>query len=185
MKLNIPYHSQFDEITMSEWKEKGCAITCLKMCLDFSRPDEIPSIDDLIKEGELIGGYVEKVGWKHEAVVRLSHNYGVPAYPEEFRSIKVDINSKSFSENILEKDLIDKGVQRIRDSIDRKVPVIVSTSTKLGSHQVVVVGYEDNLGSTTGFFINDPDNRNIEKKGVFIPISDFLNNWRKFAIFVG
>lgn len=185
MKLSVPYHSQFDEITLPEWKEKGCAITCLKMCLDFAHPNEIPSIDDLIKEGELIGGYLENVGWKHEAIVRLAHNYGVPAYPEEFRSIKVDINSKSFSENILEKDLIDKGIQRIRDSIDRKVPVIVSMATKSGSHQVIVVGYEDNLGSTTGFFINDPDNRSSEKNGVFVPISEFLNNWRKFAVFVG
>ncbi len=185
MKLEIPYHSQFDEITMPEWKNRGCAIACLKMCLDFTKPNEIPSIDNLIKEGELIGGYVDKIGWKHEAVVRLAHNYGVTAYPEEFRSIKVDINSKTFSENILEKDLIDRGIQRIRDSIDRKVAVIVSTSTKLGPHQVVVVGYEDNLGATTGFFVNDPDNRNSEKKGVFVPISEFLNNWRKFAIFVG
>ncbi|HEY9586055.1 MAG TPA: C39 family peptidase [Candidatus Paceibacterota bacterium] len=185
MKLNVPYHSQFDEITIPEWKERGCAITCLKMCLDFVKPNEIPNIDDLIKEGIAINGYLGNVGWRHETLVRLAHNHGVPAYQEEFRSVKVDVANKTFSENIFEKDLIDIGVQRIRETIDRKIPVIVSVNERSGFHQLVVVGYEDSLGTTTGFYVSDPDNRVGEKQGVFMPVSDFLAVWRKFAIFVG
>lgn len=188
MKLNIPYHSQFDEITMLEWKERGCAPTCLKMCMDFYAEKnklQIPSIDNLIKEGEVIGAYVEKPGWRHDGLIRLAHNYGVPAYSEEFRSMQVNVNSKTFSESMFQRNLIDIGVQRIREAIDREVPVIVSVSKPNSSHQIVVIGYEDNLGSTTGFYINDPDNRNSERRGTFMPLNEFLNVWRKFAIFVG
>ncbi|MFZ3020395.1 MAG: C39 family peptidase [Minisyncoccia bacterium] len=185
MKLKIPYHSQFDEITMLDWKEKGCSVTCLKMCLDFAKSDAIPSIDSLIKEGIVIGGYLDGIGWRHDALVRLAHNYGVPAYAEEFKSVKVDVASKTFSQNIFENDLLDIGVRRIRGAIERNVPVIVSISRQNGSHQIVVVGFEDNLGATTGFYINDPDNRLGERKEIFVPISEFLTEWRKFAVFVG
>jgi hypothetical protein len=185
MKLSVPYYSQFDEIKIPEWKERGCAVACLKMCLDFARPNEIPPIDDLIKEGEVINGYEPNVGWKHEALVRLAHNHGVLAYPEEFRSIKVDIDSKSFSESSFEKNLLDRGIERIKNSIDNNIPAIVSIQTNLGFHQVVVVGYEDRLGDIIGFFVNDPDNRSTEKKDLFVSLADFLKQWRKFAIFVG
>lgn len=188
MKLDIPYYSQFDGITMLEWKEKGCAPTCLKMCMDFyleKNKKIAPTIDDLIKEGETIGAYLENIGWKHDGLVRVAHNHGVPAYAEEFRSVEVDVLNKTFSDNPLQGDLIDIGIQRIRNSLDRGTPVIVSIQNHVGSHQVVVTGYEDNLGSTTGFYISDPDNRNSEKKSVFMPMTDFLAIWRKFAIFVG
>ena len=185
MKLSVPYYSQFDAIKIPEWKERGCAVTCLKMCLDFAKPDAIPSIDDLIKEGEIINGYTPNIGWRHEGLVRLAHNHGIPAYPEEFRSVEVNLSDKTFSKSKFEKDLIDKGVLRIRDSIDRSVPAIVSISTNLGFHQIVIIGYEDNVGEVSGFFVHDPDNRTGEKKEVFVTLTDFLKQWRNFAIFVG
>jgi|SRR6185312_15958045 len=185
MKLSVPYYSQFDKIHDAEWKQRGCAVVCLKMCLDFAKPGDVPSIEDLIKEGEIIGGYVPKIGWKHEAIVRLAHNHGVPAYQEEFKSVHVDLAKKTFSKSEFEKDLIDKGIERIKNSIDSGVPVIVSTATPLGFHQVVVVGYEDNVGTLTGFFVNDPDNRDGERKDFFISLADFLHQWRMFTIFVG
>jgi len=197
MKLDIPYHSQFDEITVPEWKERGCAIACLKMCFDFLEPNKTPSVTDLFAEGQII---IEDMinkgllkleninahGWPHDVVTLIAHNHGITSYREEFRSIDVDIKNKTFSQNINEAGILkDKGIQKIRETLENKKPVIVSVMRKNGPHQIVVVGFEDNLGTTTGFYINDPDNRTGEKQGIFMSLSEFSDSWKKFAIFVG
>ncbi len=183
MKLNIPFISQSDVSIPNEWKDKSCAIACLKMCLDFYKK-EIPSLSDLIKEGEITGGYISGIGWKHEGLVRIAHNYGVPAYPQEFRSVKVNLSDKSFSSSEFENDLVKIGLQRIKDSINNNVPVIVAFLPGFGSvanyHDLVVIGFEEE----NGFIVHDPSDSD-PKEAVFVPEDVFLKFWRKFAIFVG
>jgi len=183
MKLNIQFISQQDPSIPEEWRGKSCGITCLKMCLDFYKK-EIPAINELIKEGEIIDARIEGIGWKHDGLVRIAHNHGVPAYQEEFRSVKVDLFEKTFSSSEFENELTTIGLQRIKDSIVRNVPVIVSFKKGFGSiennHDLVVIGFDEN----GGFIVHDPSNSD-PKEAVLVDESTFKSFWRKFAIFVG
>jgi hypothetical protein len=183
MKLNIPFLSQNDSSISLDWKGRSCAVVCLKMCLDFYKQG-IPAVEDLIKEGEIIGAYASGIGWKHDGLIRLAHNHGVPAYPEEFRSVKVSLESKTFSDSEFGDHLVNIGLQRIKDSINKNIPVIVAFLPGFGSvknfHDLVVVGFEENQG----FIVHDPSDSD-PKESALIDEETFKKFWRKFAIFVG
>lgn len=185
--LDVPYFSQHAEATEDFWKNKSCGVASVKMVLDFLEKDTV-SIDDLIDEGQAIGGYT-KDGWVHDSMVHLLHNHGVPAYREEFRSITVDAVKKEFAVNPYQKDLINYGITKIGVFVDEDKPVLVSVDPKFDenkdSHIIVITGYETDGDAIAGFYYNDPDNRSgEEKKDRYVELDTFMNYWRKFAIFV-
>jgi uncharacterized protein YvpB len=175
MKLDIPFYSQFTNVTLEEWKERACAPTCLKMALDFLGEWKFEkSIDELIIEGLEIGAYQEGVGWIHNGLVRLAHNYGFFAYSEEFRSLDKNIENNFF----------DKAIEKIKSKIDAGLPVIVSCSKNWDEvhkyHQVVVTGYDD-----AGFFYHEPHKETAEEGAHrHVSFDTFRIHWRKFAIFL-
>jgi uncharacterized protein YvpB len=176
MKLQVPYYSQYKEVTDLEWQPKACAITCLKMVLDFEAPNfntTIPTLDELIQEGVSINAYSND-GWIHKGIVFLSHNHGVPAYQEEFRSV-----NKEF-----EKNLTEVGISKILKRLEDKKTSMVSVEKdfeKSGSfHQILIVGYEDG-----NFLYHEPEEK--DETGAFMQVSEerFLAHWRRLAIFIG
>ncbi len=189
MKLNVPFYSQNDSSIPEDWKSRSCAIVCLKMCIDaYGEKHEalISSIPELINEGLAIRGepYTNRVGWNHDAMVWLAHNHGVPAYKEEFRSDSAPVQSGSATPSKFSENLRNEGLKRIKDSIERGVPVVVSFLPGFGSkenvHHLVVIGFEE----ATGFIVHDPSDSS--PKEAFVVSEDiFIKFWRKFAIFVG
>lgn len=158
------------------------------MCLDFygrNNSVDMPSVSDLLTEALAMSGnlYNTQNGWKHDALVWLAHNHGVPAFKEEFRSDIINIETKESAPSIWSDMLRDEGLKRIKRSLDSDVPVIVSFLPGFGStsdsHMVVVVGHSD-----AGFVVHDPSNSN-PKEEVNISNEEFLKYWRKYAIFVG
>lgn len=176
--LNVPFVSQHSA-TDSFWKNRSCAIACLKMVLDFIKTENY-SLDELIKEGEKIGGYTD-FGWLHDALVKISRNHGVPAYAQEFRSVPDDTEES--------KKLLNFGLEKIVKSIENDLPVIITVREGFGSnthtHIILVTGYQfSDTGILQGFYINDPDDRTGDKKEAFlVDIADFLKYWRKYTIF--
>ena len=170
--LDVPFHAQDSD--------DSCGIAVTRMVLDFL--GEGSGMENLTKEAIAIGGRTE-YGWSHESLVRLLHNHGVSAYPQEYRSVSVDVENKIFTESTAE-DFIDKGIQKIILKIDEGLPTIISVKEKFNdnieSHLILITGYGDDT-----LYYHDPDSR----KGVIrnnepVSISDFKKYWKKFAIFV-
>lgn len=174
MKLEVPFYSQFTDVTLEEWKERACAPTCLKMVLDFLSGGKFEkSIDDLIREGLEIGAYEEGIGWIHVGLVRLAHNHGFLGYNEEFRTLNKDLD-QGFAE---------KGIEKIKQTLKSGLPVIISCSKNFDEfhkfHQVVIVGFDEN-----GFYYHEPHKENKEEgANRFVDFQTFKTHWRKFAIF--
>ncbi len=187
-KLNVEFISQDDPSIPDGWTDRSCAIVCLKMCMNFYGSKNsflMPKLPELIKEGLAMLGdqYRPTVGWKHDAIVWLAHNHGVPAYKEEFRSDAINLNTKEFAPSIFSDELLNIGIKRIKESINKEIPVIVSLLPGFGSvsnfHLLVVIGYD-----AKGFVVHDPSNSS-PKENFSISTSDFIKYWRKYAIFVG
>jgi hypothetical protein len=191
MKLNIPFHSQNDETIPKEWRDKSCAIASLKMCMDTygaKHGINMPSLDGLLKEGLAMKGdsYSSNIGWKHDPLIWLAHNHGVPAYREEFRSDTIDLETGKCEPSESSNAILHEGLKRIRDGIARGVPVMISFlpgfGSRAGTHLVVITGFED--GNQKGFYINDPS-PDSPKENTFVSEEEMVSYWRKFAIFVG
>ncbi len=153
------------------------------MVLKSLREDFDLSPDDLLKEGLSIKGYSESGFWNHSSIAILSHNHGLPAYIEEFKSIPFGIETK-YAEQIK-----NYGVEKIFNFIkDKKGLVIVSIPKDFiyldKPHSVLIHNVlEEN---NEKYFIYNDSGKNNEEEGENLKISleEFKEKWRKLAIFV-
>ena len=182
MNLEIPFYSQLNDEIPVEKQRQLCGICCVKMILDFYEPEIKHEIQDLIREAELIEAYDAKQDmWSHEGLVRIMRNHGVLAYNQEFRSVKVDLDSGEFLENENQKDLLQKGIEKIIFRIKKGYPVIASVKANFGenidNHLIVIKGFkkEDEIS----LIINDP----LGVPDTIVTLDYFLEFWRKFVIF--
>ncbi len=49
MLLSVPYYSQHLDVLDSEWKDRACAVACIKMLLEAKKV-AVPPLDEMIKE---------------------------------------------------------------------------------------------------------------------------------------
>src|SRR3989338_2780755 len=70
----------------NEWSKHSCGICVLKMLMVYKKPElQDISVTTLVGQALERGGYIENVGWKHQALVDLSAFYGVAAdFQKEF-----------------------------------------------------------------------------------------------------
>lgn len=178
MRLDIPYYSQYRDVTDPEWQKRACGVVCLKMLLD-ARGLETPSLDEMIQDGVTLGAYSEN-GWLHEGLIALGTKYGGELYRKEFRKKDTD------PETALK--LNHEGIDTILHELEAGRPVIISAiknfeiSNKF--HMVLLVGAEIEEGVVKGFYYHDPDSY-TENKGAyqFVSMSIFSKTWRRMAIF--
>ncbi|MFA6797269.1 MAG: C39 family peptidase [Candidatus Paceibacterota bacterium] len=179
MKIDIPYYSQYSEKIEKDWQSKSCSITCLQMVLDFygkkveamNLIEEGLKISEVLKEkGKEKDGYTREFGWGHELLVSLLKNNGVLAYRQDFKNFN------------FEKEYFELGLEKIKQNILDKKPVIVSVlrDIKKYGHMFIISGIEIDEENMKSFYINDPEN--IDNKN--ISIEDFKKVWRRLAIFV-
>jgi hypothetical protein len=191
MKLQVPFHSQHDEDVPHDCRSTACGIMALKMALDFVLKHQgrtAPSISELVYEGTAIGGK-SKDGWIHDKLVLLAHNHGVPAYREEFKSVLVDWDKKSFVESPHAEFLSTQGMDKFTRMFERRTIPLVSVSKLFKErdkfHLVVLTGFGEENGKS-GFYYHDP---HYKKESVgahrFVDEDMFRDHWRKLAIFVG
>jgi hypothetical protein len=188
MLLPVKFYSQFSSDTPYEWRSRVCALAAIKIVTDFLNVEKI-EIGKLIKEGQIINGYDEKFGWNHEAIVRIFRNHGLAAFRQEFKSHKINLETKESDESEYEPGLIDLGILKIKSSIENNLPVMVSVLKRFNEpntyHMAVVVGFELTGDKIKGFYLTDPEKLDAASgEAIFLPINDFLSAWRKLAIFV-
>ncbi len=178
--MKIPYYSQHDDVREQEWKDRSCAIVCVKMVLEYCRPETRSlGIDALIREGVEIGGLNENKDWLHEKLVQLLRNHGVVSYRQEFKTLNKDF----------EEDFLRDGIFKLEEVLDKKKPVMVSVPKRFEEgnsfHMIVLTGTKKSLlGTVEGFYYNDSDYRNNEGENLFVDIDVFRRLWRRMAVFV-
>jgi len=165
MKLDVPYYSQFLDVSDKKWMPRACGMACVKMILDFYNA-ESPELDVLIVEGYKNGGY-GKWGWLHDYFVQIFKRF--------------DLGSKR-SEGM-------NNFEELVNELKNGNPIIISAvkhilgQTKF--HMVVLTGVEeDDSGNIVGFYYHDPESTDKETgRNIFVDIETFNNGWRKMAIF--
>lgn len=185
--IDVPYYSQHRDVSELHWKKRSCGIVCVKMILDFLKPELPVSIDALIDEAVLMNGYTAH-GWSHDALVNLFHNHGQHAYREEFKSMHIDVQKRTKQPSAYESLLVRNGISKIVHMLRKGKPVIVSVEKgfddNTSTHLIVLTGMLDTPAGCEGFFYNDPNSVDGVKKHVFVELSKFRTYWRKLAIFV-
>mgnify|MGYP003403334592 CR=1 FL=1 len=157
----VPFYSQFKDISSNTWKKVGCGVTSLAMIIDYYKP--AVSVNVLLKQGIDAGAYLKNAGWTHAGLISLSNKYGLDGKSYDLAKLSQD---KAY----------DKFKSYLKDG-----PVIVSVHYKFDPknpipHLVVIDGVDSDY-----VYYNDPATDTGNKK---ISISAFLKSWKQRFIVI-
>lgn len=94
----VPFYSQFTDITPPEWKKISCGVASLAMLIDYYQPAVAPDV--LLQEGIASGAYIQSAGWSHAGLINLAKKHGLTGsavplahltMPEAFEALKVAV----------------------------------------------------------------------------------------------
>ena len=159
---DVPFYSQFTDITSPKWQKVGCGVTSLAMIIDYYEEGLI-SVDKLLKQGIAEGAYLQDAGWTYKGLISLGNKY--------------DLDGNSYDlAGLSEKSAF----AQFKDSLSDG-PVIASIHYKFDPkstipHLVVINGIKDDI-----VYYNDPAAKTGEKT---ISTTDFLKAWKKRFIVI-
>lgn len=181
--MTVPYCSQYRDIESKNWKSKACSICCLWMGLKYLKNDFNLSQDELLEEGLYINAFIDPGFWKHDRLTILSHNYGVPAYTEEFKSIPFGKETKYASQ------VLDYGVEKIFNFVKENNGVVIVSIPKDFKyfdkpHSILIHNVLEGDGEKY-FIYHDTEKENEESgANLKVNIKEFREKWRRLAIFL-
>jgi len=73
---DVPFYSQFADITPVEWRKVGCGIASVAMLIDFYS-SEIVDVDSLLLAGIKSNAYLDDAGWTHNGLIDLSKQFNL------------------------------------------------------------------------------------------------------------
>lgn len=152
--IDVPFFSQFTDISSPEWKKIGCGITSLGMIIEYYKPGTA-TVDELLVDGIEKNAYSE-AGWTYKGLIDVGSAYGFTGESHDLAG-----NADAFTQF---KKAVDRG------------PVIASVyyTFEPGNptpHLVVINRIE---GETV--YYNDP----AEKAGGgTISVDAFIKAWKK------
>ncbi|MEK7590416.1 MAG: C39 family peptidase [Patescibacteria group bacterium] len=159
---NVPFYSQFSDISAPEWRKLSCGIADLAMIINFYKPGAV-SADILLQEGIAAGAFIDDAGWSHQGLVNLARAYGLTGSTHDLSNLDMDA---AFVE--LEKFLKNGPViASVYYTFDPNSPI---------PHLVVVNGVKDGE-----VYYNDPAGQGANEK---ISIVDFMRGWKKRFIVI-
>lgn len=179
----IYFCSQYRDINDKHWKSRACSISCLWMGLKSLREDFSLSPDELLEQGLYINAFVDPGFWKHDKLAVLAHNYGVPAYAEEFKSAPFGV------ETVYAEEILNYGVEKIFNFLKNKKGVIIVSIPKDWKHfdkphSVLLHDIIEENGEKY-FIYNDSEKENEEEgENRRVDIKEFKMKWRRLAIFL-
>lgn len=177
--LNIPFFSQLDSSVPVEHQRHVCALACIKMIFDWKNKGV--NFESIYKEAQIVGNQ-EQAGWTHETIIRILRNHEVLAYRQEFLGHTINFETKKGEVAEHTTQFVDKGIEKIKKSIDEGNPVFVSVKANFSDnkedHVVLIIGYTE-----TEFIVHDPILL-LEKTSLVVSIETFKTFWKRFAIFV-
>ena len=158
---DVPFYSQFKDITSPTWQKVGCGIASLAMIIDYYKPAVLPNT--LLAQGIAAGAYIPSAGWTYKGLIQIAENYGLDGNSYDLQTLS---SSKAF--------------EKLKESL-HEGPVIVSIHYKFDPkstipHLVVIDGIN---GDT--LYYNDPAAKIGEMQ---IPTTTFLKAWKKRFIVI-
>ncbi len=155
---DVPFYSQFKDISSSVWQKVGCGITSLAMIIDYYKPDANVSVDTLLSQGIKAGAYNNNAGWSYSGLISVSKKYGLDGIAYD---LKTDSLASAF---IKMKDTLKNGpvIASVHYKLDPKNPI---------PHLIVINGIKNDL-----IYYNDPAAKGGNKT---ISISAFTKAWKK------
>jgi ABC-type bacteriocin/lantibiotic exporter with double-glycine peptidase domain len=160
--LEVPFFSQFQDISSPDWQKKSCGIASLAMIIEYYKPGTTTA-DRLLAQAIADKGYIENIGWTYKSLISVAQTYDLDGEAFDLGTLG---NTAAFAKF---KIFLEDG------------PVIVSVHYKFDPtstipHLVVIDGI---VGNT--LYYNDPAATEGEKK---ISVSDFLKGWKKKFIVI-
>ncbi len=158
---DVPFYSQFVDISAPAWKKVGCGIASLAMIIDFYKP-AVP-VNTLLTRGIAAGAYTQNAGWSYKGLIALAQKYGLEGASYDLSKLGTNVALKKF------KTLLNDG------------PVIASVHYKFDPHSsiphlVVINRIEDDT-----LYYNDPAAKSGDKQ---ISVTDFERGWKmRFIVF--
>ncbi len=158
---NVPFYSQFADISSPKWQKVGCGIASLAMVIDFYKP--AVSVDKLLTQGISLGAYNSAIGWSHQGLISLSAKYGLKGIAYELSSLS---QSSAFSK--FKKSLATGPVMAsVHYKMDPKNPI---------PHLVVIDAIKNGI-----VYYNDPAASMAKKQ---ISVASFLKAWKQNFIVI-
>lgn len=191
--LDIPYLSQFDNLSDVEWQGKACGITCLAMVLAFYEGDPRP-LKSLIELGEDVGAVNNKGDWYDSGLCSVANRLGYTAFRRRWALSKPDLEvfkaeGRTDADNDAYNEVaLKEGLHTLENTLRLGTPVIVSVNKNFNEekkgHLVVLTGYEKDGELLAGFYYNDPNARGTIRKDEYAHLEKFLENWKRRGVFV-
>ena len=153
----VPFYSQFYDISSPKWQKVGCGIASLAMLIEFYQPGSV-SVDQLLNEGISSGAFINGAGWSHAGLVSLAKNYGLKGNVSDLSKLDMDAALLEFKK-VLEDGPV---IASVRYKFEPQNPI---------PHLVVINGIDKNT-----VYFNDPAGSGA---GGEIAVADFLKSWKK------
>lgn len=159
---DVPFYSQFYDISSPYWQKRGCGIASLAMMIDFYT-DQSVSVDNLLNQGRDSGAYIYGAGWAHQGLVNLSERYGLGGRTYDLSGL----SNKTAFERF--KKIVENGpaIVSVHYTFDPQNPI---------PHLAVINGVEDDT-----VYYNDPAGKST---GGEISVSGFLEAWKQRFIVI-
>lgn len=153
----VPFYSQFRDISAPEWKKIGCGIADAAMIINYYNPG-IVSVDALLKDGISSGAYISGAGWSHKGLASLFNKHGLKGQTYDLSGWDMESAFIKFSEKLK----TGPAIASVYYTFDPQSPI---------PHLVVITGVKDDK-----VYYNDPAD---DSGGKTISISDFKKAWKK------
>jgi uncharacterized protein YvpB len=155
--FDVPFYSQFTDISSAKWQKVGCGIASLAMLIEFYEPDSV-TVDNLLSEGIAAGAYLSDAGWTHAGLINLSKKYGLTGASHDMAGSSMD-SAFSKLESVLKEGPV---MVSVHYTFDPQNPI---------PHLVVISGVNDGQ-----VYYNDPAE---DAGGGSLSISKFQKAWKK------
>ncbi|MCR4286045.1 MAG: C39 family peptidase [Candidatus Kaiserbacteria bacterium] len=155
--FDVPFYSQFNDISAVKWQKIGCGIASLAMLIEYYKPGEV-SVDVLLDEGISSGAYLSGAGWIHRGLALLANDHGLDGMNYDLSSKNIDSAFAQF-ETALKNGPV---IASVYYTFDPKSPI---------PHLVVVNGISDGV-----VYYNDPSDAS---GGGSISTGQFKKAWKK------
>ena len=190
MKINVPFYSQCWDLDAWKdlghesredaeyWQRSSCGILCAKMVMNGLREGSVQhTVKELIDIGVAKGAYADATGWSHDGLVNLIQSFSFEAQRGSF---SVEALRSALASGTLPIVSIKWAFQNTKTLKER-----ILFWKKYGGHLAVLVGYEEENGRLTGFYVHHTSKileQNWEAR--FVPLRKFLKGYTGRGILV-
>ncbi|MEO6536652.1 MAG: C39 family peptidase [Candidatus Paceibacterota bacterium] len=151
----VPFYSQFADITSPKWQKQGCGIASLAMLIGYYNNSPV-SVDALLAEGIKANAYSE-AGWTYSGLLKVAKQHGLTGTATDLASSGSSVAYASFTQALTKGPVI----ASVHYKFDPKNPI---------PHLVVINAVKDGL-----VYYNDPAAKSGQKT---ISVETFRASWK-------